>query len=130
MLLIQLPEQTANPAVEAEVVSLDGGKMIVNLKKNIEAPFLDKVNDDKTKEEFTLLALSVNIKQTAEEVKGDIQPTVVSDWARLVETKATPYIHYTKYIDEKGAISTEEEKMMQFLISTIIKLFILLQVIK
>lgn len=28
----------------------------------------------------------------------------------LVETKATPYIHYTKYIDEKGAISTEEEK--------------------
>ena len=100
----------SKPAVEAEVVSLDGGKMIVNLKKNIEAPFLDKVNDDKTKEEFTLLALSVNIKQTAEEVKGDIQPTVVSDWARLVETKATPYIHYTKYIDEKGAISTEEEK--------------------
>lgn len=77
----------SKPAVEAEVVSLDGGKMIVNLKKNIEAPFLDKVNDDKTKEEFTLLALSVNIKQTAEEVKGDIQPTVVSDWARLVRLK-------------------------------------------
>lgn len=104
----------AKAPVEAEIVSLDKGVMTVNFKKNIETPFSNKVteSEDKTqtKEEFTLLALSVNIKQTADEQTKNEQPTVVSDWARLVESTSTPYIHYTEYINEKGeAIETGEK---------------------
>lgn len=51
---------------------------------------------------------------TAEEEEKGIEPTVVSDWARLTETSVTPYIHYTEYKDDKTTEDLENGKIPHF----------------
>ena len=88
--------RAGQPIITASIAKeIEGGKMIVNLKKNIEGSF--NKEDEGNKEHFTLVALQADIQLTEDEISKGMQPTVISDWARLAETSVTPYIHYTEY---------------------------------
>ena len=85
---------TVDPITVTDI-SIKNGKMAVSLKKNIEESF-NKENttvDGNTVEHFTLIALKAEVEQTADEIKADIKPVVTSDWARLTENSAQPFIH-------------------------------------
>lgn len=94
----------SGPSITATLDKIEAdGKMVINLKKNSKDPFTDSNVDGV--ESFTLVALKADIKTTQEEIDNGLQPTVVSDWARLAETKVTPRIHNTAY--ENGKKYTE-----------------------
>lgn len=111
-ILSQDATNTMTRAVEQPIIiasiakEIEGGKMTVNLKKNIEGSF-NKAGE-KDKEHFTLVALQADIQLTEDEIAKGMQPSVISDWARLAETSVTPYIHYTKYTSETENIATDQ----------------------
>ena len=101
------------PIITASIAKeIEGGKMIVNLKKNIEGSF-NKENEG-NKEHFTLVALQADIKLTEDEIQKGMQPSVISDWARLAETSVTPYIHYTEYKNDEEAEDMENGVIPHF----------------
>ncbi|MEG1401246.1 hypothetical protein [Bacteroides sp.] len=86
-------EDLISVALNEEIVN---GKMVVNLKKNTTDSFAGTTTTNpagNTVEKFILVALKAEIELTADEIKNGMKPVVTSDWARLAETAATPYIH-------------------------------------
>lgn len=103
------------PIIEATIDEIVNGRMTVNLKKLTTESFKGtELSEENNKETFTLIALKADIKLTAEEEEKGIEPTVVSDWARLTETSVTPYIHYTEYKDDKTTEDLENGKIPHF----------------
>lgn len=101
------------PIITASITEeIENGKMIVNLKKNIEGSFNGETTKDDDNEQvvetFTLVALQADIELTEDEIEKGISPSVISDWARLAETSVTPYIHYTAYEDEEENIASDK----------------------
>lgn len=101
------------PIITASIAEeIESGKMIVNLKKNIEGSFNKETVDNV--EAFTLVALQADIELTEDEIAKGMKPSVISDWARLAETSVTPYIHYTEYKDDKTTEDLENSKIPHF----------------
>ena len=78
------------------------GKVTVNLKKLSEGSF-NQVSDKENVEKFAMMAIQAEIALTPEEEQQGISPVVTSDWARLAETSAIPFIHNKEAATEKDA---------------------------
>ncbi|WP_294629481.1 hypothetical protein [uncultured Bacteroides sp.] len=91
----------AGERIAATVAEIKDGKVAVNLKKLSEGSFNQESVDGK--EKFAMMAIQAKIALTAEEQKAGVSPVVTSDWARLAETSAIPYIHYVEAETEVDA---------------------------
>ena len=89
--------------ITATLDKIESGKLVVNLKKETEAPFTTKGKGNK--EEFTVMALQAKVELTEAEKSAGISPYVTSDFARLSETPVIPYIHNVEAKTEKDAVA-------------------------